>query len=576
MDDGSFLLTGDVPVKDSDYEISLPTNTNSNVKREPISAIRLDALRHDELPGGGPGRGDQKRTNFVLNRLTLLLTDGDTATPIPLTDAKASFSQKGYEVDKAIDGPQKTGWAIAPEFDRDHWAEFQLVTPVTLHGSQSLRVVLNQKFGRGRVIGRPKISFLTGPTDTVGLTDEIVDLLSRDSLNPKQQQRLQSFFRKRNPKLRSLRSDIQTWQTQIAAISPASTLVMVEMKSPRETRLMQRGNYLSPGDSVLPTTPRVLHPMDESLPRNRLGLAKWLVDPQNPLLARVTVNRLWAQVFGKALVTTQEDFGTQSEPPSHPSLLDWLASEFMRSGWSIKHMLRLMVHSQTFQQSSRFTNEQLDRDPENRWWSHGPRYRLPAETIRDNALAISGLLSHRAGGPPIMPYQPDGLWRAVGRNQPTWKASLDDDRFRRGLYVVLKRGAPYPSFTTFDAPDRASCTVKRSRTNTPLQALVLMNDRSFAEAAMGFAARIVQHPWPEPMDQRRIENAYRMATGRDASQRTTTLLMRLLEQQRRLLEQQPDLAKQRLSLMPKGFLQPDLDRDELAAWFALTSVLLNL
>jgi hypothetical protein len=318
-----------------------------------------------------------------------------------------------------------------------------------------------------------------------------------------------------------------------------------------------------------------LHALDPKLPSNRLGLARWLVDPANPLLARVTVNRWWAEIFGQGLVSTEEDFGTQSEYPTHPEILDWMAVEFMEAGWSMKHIHKLMVMSATFQQSPRQSPELTRRDPANLLLARGPRFRLPAESIRDNALAISGLLSTKMHGPPIMPYQPDGLWRAVGRNQPIWKTATDENRFRRGVYVVWKRGAPYPSFVNFDAPDRAACTVQRPRTNTPLQALTLLNDPAYAEMAFALAQRMLTEPTEDTLEAR-LTHGFKLCVSREPNPKELEILGKLHESEKAKLKANPTLAETRLKNLLPRLLAKDVDRVEAAAWFAIANVLLNL
>lgn len=542
-----------------------------------LLGVRIDALRHKSLPGGGPGRGDAVRTNFVLNEVEAIVAavpDGDVQ-PLVFGETKASFEQAKYGVSNAVDGDPRTGWAIAPKFKDEHWAELRIADPVKLDNDQKLIVSLDQHFGRGRVMGRVKVSLLIGPFETADLTDDVVALLSQEKkLTKKQLKTLEDFYAGANPEIASLDQKIRATKAAIKKTSPPTTLVMVE-EEPRETFVMERGDYLAQGEAVEPGTPDSLHPLDESLPKNRLGLAQWIVDPANPLMARVTVNRFWMEIFGRGLVTTPEDFGTQSESPSHPKLLDWLAVEFQANGWSVKQLLKTIVMSSTFRQGSRVTSELLERDPANELLARGPRFRLPAETVRDNALAISGLLSDSAGGPPVMPYQPTGIWKAVGRNQPKWQAAVDDDRYRRGLYVVWKRSAPYPSFVTFDAPDRASCTVRRPRTNTPLQALVLLNDRAYAEAAVGLAVRMMQES-PSSDVSTIATTGYRMATAQQPSDRAVSVLVDLYESEREQLMADPTLATARVDVLPKSFRDDRLEAVELGAWFAVASTLLNL
>ncbi len=371
---------------------------------------------------------------------------------------------------------------------------------------------------------------------------------------------------------------IQSAITKLRAESDAlqpTTLVMIEDEKPRTTHMLNRGNYLDPGEEVVVGTPETLHALDESLPPNRLGLARWLVSDENPLLARVTVNRWWSGFFGVGLVTTPEDFGTQGEPPTHPELLDWLAVELMENGWSIKHIHKQIAMSATFRQSSRISTELLERDPSNRFYARGPRFRMPAELIRDNALAVSGLLQPEMFGPPIMPYQPGGIWRAVGRNAPKWQTATDEDRFRRGVYVVWRRAAPYPSFINFDAPDRAACTVQRPRTNTPLQALTLLNDPAYAEMAVALAQRMLtEAPSGEPRAV--AEFGLKLCAARQPRRDEIETLVQLYTQERKRIANEPGLAVNRMTNMLPRLRQYDDNLQELAAWFAVANVLLNL
>lgn len=574
LDDQSVLFGGTLPgstIYRFEYD-GLGDNAG-----QPLLGVRIDALRHKSLPGGGPGRGDAVRTNFVLNEVEATLTTGPDSDTQPLAFGKAtaSFEQAKYGVANAVDGDPRTGWAIAPKFKDEHWAELRTAEPIVLDDDRKLAISLDQHFGRGRVMGRVKISLLIGPPETADLTDDVVALLSQDKkLTKKQLKTMRDFYAGANPEISGLDQKIRATKAAIKKTSPPTTLVMVEDET-RETFVMERGDYLAQGEAVEPGTPESLHPLDDSLPKNRLGLAQWIVDPANPLMARVTVNRFWMEIFGRGIVTTPEDFGTQAESPSHPKLLDWLAVEFQTNGWSVKELLKTIVMSSTFRQGSRVTSELLERDPENELLARGPRFRLPAETVRDNALAISGLLSDSAGGPPVMPYQPTGIWKAVGRNQPKWQAAVNGDRYRRGLYVVWKRSAPYPSFVTFDAPDRASCTVRRPRTNTPLQALVLLNDHAYAEAAVGLAARMMQES-PSSDVSTIATTGYRMATAQQPSDRVVSVLIDLYASEREQLVADPDLATARVSVLPKSFRDDRLDAVELGAWFAVASTLLNL
>jgi len=363
---------------------------------------------------------------------------------------------------------------------------------------------------------------------------------------------------------------------QSSQLEPSTTLVMEEMPQPRETFVLARGEYDRPTEKVLPGTPAALARWPGlAQGGDRLDLARWLTSPENPLLARVTVNRWWGELLGVHIVGTAEDFGTQADDPSHPQLLDWLAAELIESGWSMKHIHKLVVMSDTFKQSAKITSESLAADPENRLLARGPRFRLSAELLRDNGLAISGLLSTTMYGPPIMPHQPSDIWRSVGRNQPKWKAAEDENRFRRGVYVICKRAAPYPSFITFDAPDRSSCTVNRSRTNTPLQALTLLNDPAYAEMALALADRVLTES-PTADDDVRMNYAIRLALARNGTPYEIARLQKLLDSQRQTLKSAPELVAARTEASCAAFEAKTIDKTELAAWFAVANALLNL
>ena len=383
--------------------------------------------------------------------------------------------------------------------------------------------------------------------------------------------RLRTAFEKKHPPLQDIDQRIDAAKATIDRLAPVTTLVMIEMTEPRETFVMIRGDYENLGQAVAAGTPEKLPAADSEAPGDRMQLARWLTSTENPLPARVTVNRWWAELLGRGIVSTPEDFGTQGDSPTHPELLDWLASELIASGWSMKQIHKTIVMSNAFQQTALTTPELLEADPDNRWISRGPRFRLSAELVRDNALAVSGLLSEKMFGPPIMPYQPDRIWRSVGRNQPKWETATDEDRFRRGVYVVWKRAAPYPSFVNFDAPNRGSCTVNRGRSNTPLQALTLLNDPAYTEMAFALAARIIREA-AEPSDEQRIQFAVRTALSRSATVQEFKILEELLDHERELINSDP-------SLVAKRTADNDLagvDAEELTVWFAVANALLNL
>lgn len=352
-----------------------------------------------------------------------------------------------------------------------------------------------------------------------------------------------------------------------------ATMIMQEMPKPRQTFLLKRGQYDQPGEPVTANVPASMQRLASGMPANRLGLAKWLVEPTHPLTARVAVNHWWSMLFGTGIVETVEDLGSQGAWPSHPELLDWLASELIRTRWNVKDMLRLMVTSATYRQASRVSPELLERDPKNRLLARGPRFRLPAETIRDNALAVSGLLKERMGGPSVMPYQPDGLWQDVSvERRAVYKQDVGDNLYRRSMYTFWKRTCPPPGMMTFDAPDRETCTIRRARTNTPLQALVLMNDPTYLEAARKLAEKVVNKG---DKDELRLVRLYRLVLSRDPNPSEQDTLLGLLRKSRERYQASPDKAARLLSI---GASPRDtkLDAVELAAWTTLCSLVLNL
>src|SRR5258706_7788717 len=307
-----------------------------------------------------------------------------------------------------------------------------------------------------------------------------------------------------------------------------------------------------------------------------LGLAKWLVDPSHPLTARVAVNRFWQMYFGTGIVKTAEDFGSQGEAPVYPELLDWLATEFIRTGWDVRAMQRMIVTSATYRQSSRVTPELLERDPENRLLARGARFRLPAEMVRDNALAVSGLLYERTGGPSVFPYQPPGLWEEMAfgdvYSAQQYVQSHGKDLYRRTMYTFWKRTVPPASLSTFDAPDREKCTARRPVTNTPLQALVLWNDPTYVEAARALAAKMLAAPGDSAA---RLRLGFRLVTDRDPSAKELAVLRDALREQTAHYSGNREAAA-KLVQVGESPVDPKMDTKELAAWTMVASVLLNL
>ncbi|MBI2481277.1 MAG: DUF1553 domain-containing protein, partial [Planctomycetia bacterium] len=413
---------------------------------------------------------------------------------------------------------------------------------------------------------------------------------------PQQAAELQKYYRHnvcQNPmwkepvdRLAALRKQ----RTEFEHAIPTS-MVMQEMSQPRDTFVLTRGQYDKQAEKVISAVPARLPPLPRDSATDRLALARWLVSPEHPLTSRVIVNRYWQMLFGTGLVETSDDLGSRGELPSHPELLDWLAVEFQESSqpdipetgtsrWNVKALLKLIVMSATYRQDSRVTPEHLERDPANRLLARGPRVRLPAEFIRDQALAISGLLRHRIGGPSVSPYQPAGLWEELSSrgDSAKWTAQVfaqshGDDLYRRSMYTFWKRTSPPPQMLALDAPDRETCTVRRARTNTPLQALILMNDPTYVESSRKLAERALVEGGST--DEQRLAFVFRLATGRPPSDAELSVMHAVLREQTELYQDKSEQAKQLLTNGDQSW-NSELDACELAAWTMIASMVLNL
>lgn len=576
QEDQAVLASGTNAAKDT-YEIELPADS------EKITGLRLEALTHSGFPGGGLSRANG---NFVLTRLEVEVRDAESGKPkkIKLSKALADFSQNGFPVEHAIDGKANTGWAVEGHVHKkDRTAVFVFDKPIQAPADAKLLVRMRHESQySGHNIGRFRLA-LTGvekPTlsNSSGIPAEVAAALKTVPVkrNDKQKATLAEHFRGIAPALKPLRDEISLREKQRQATIAAQRPILVSMSGkPREMRVLPRGNWLDDsGEVVQPSVPEFLNPLNlEERRANRMDLAKWLVDPQNPLAARVMVNRLWKIAFGKGLVSSLDDFGAQGVVPSHPELLDWLAVEFIESGWDVKHMLKLMVMSRTYRQSSLESKELRERDPGNRWLARQNRFRLDAEMVRDNALSIAGLLKLRIGGVSAKPYQPAGYWKHLNFPKRKYQADRGDNQYRRGLYTYWCRTFLHPSLLAFDAPTREEACVERPRSNTPLQSLVLLNDPTYVEAARAFAARIMREGGEST--NARIDFAIDQALGRKPKPREAAILAKLHAKHAGEYSEHPASADQVLSVG----LSPapsDLDKTELAAWTSVARVVLNL
>ncbi len=390
---------------------------------------------------------------------------------------------------------------------------------------------------------------------------------------------IENVYAKLRDRFQTLRDGVETAKKEIAKIEKAAptTLVFREKKEPRKSFVLERGEYDRQGEEVQRSLPDVFPAMPDGAPNNRLGLALWLVDPSHPLTARVTINRLWQQFFGVGLVKTADDFGSQGEVPSHPQLLDWMAVQFIEDGWDVKKAVKRIVMSATYRQTSRVPSEQYRGDPENRLLARGPRFRLDAEMLRDQALCVSGLLVEKLGGPSVKPPQPDGLWFAVGysgSNTVRFKPDTGADKtHRRTLYTFIKRTSPPPQLTTFDAPSREACCVHRERTNTPLQALLLMNDPQYVECARALAERTMREGGAEP--RRRAAWMFQEVACRPPDEEETEELVSLYRDHLKHYQENVEAAEQ-LARVGDSEVDNQLDATQLAAWTMLGNLVLNL
>ena len=395
-----------------------------------------------------------------------------------------------------------------------------------------------------------------------------------DKRDDAQQKKLAEYYRSIAPQLKPIREQLRQAEKQLAAIKPTTVPVLRQLVADkrRVTKIQRRGNFLDTSDEVSEGTPAAFPPLPADAPMNRLTLAKWLIDANNPLTSRVIANRYWEAIFGMGIVRTSEEFGSQGDLPSHPQLLDFLATELVRMNWDVKAFIKLLVTSATYRQSSAVTPELLERDPDNRLLARGPRFRMSAEMIRDQALFVSGLLSSKMYGPPVKPPQPSiGLNAAFGSGID-WKTSNGEDRYRRGLYTTWRRSNPYPSMAAFDAPNREVCTIRRDRTNTPLQALVTLNDPVYVEAAQALA-RDMAAAGETPAQ--KLTHGFRRCLARPPREAELSRLTNLYQQAYDRFSHAPDLAKQ-MATEPLGDAPAGSDLAELAAWTVVGNILLNL
>ncbi len=599
MKDGSFLAQGYAPTKHRVKMIA-------KVDRQNITAFRLELLTDPNLPLGGPGRsikGVGALTEFEVEAAPG--SDPKKTTKIKIVRATADYNQPERElepifndksnrrrvtgpVEFAIDGKDETAWGIdaGPGLrNQPRKAVFVAEKPISNEGGTILTFYLKQNHGgwnsddnQNNNLGRMRLAITTAPdaaADPLPAGVREIFSIPREKRTPAQIQTVFSYWRTTVPEFSEANKQIaELWRQHPEG---SSQLVLREREDARETRLLKRGDFLKPDRVITPGVPTFLHPLPADAAPNRLTFAKWLVARDSPTTARSMVNRVWQSYFGAGLVTTPEDFGMQSEAPSHPELLDWLAVEFMEKGWSLKHIHRLIVNSAVYRQSSKLTPRLAERDPSNRLLARGPRLRVEAEIARDVALAASGLLNPKVGGPSVFPPAPDFLFLPPASYGPKpWDESKGEDRYRRAIYTFRYRSSPYPALQVFDAPNGDFSCVRRARSNTPLQALTTLNETLFLEAARALALKTAKEGGAT--DAARLEFAFRRVLARRPTAQESAQLIGLLNRQRErfiagelnpwnLATGDPDKP----FILPKG-----VRMDDLAAWTAVARVLLNL
>lgn len=599
LEDGSYLASGNNPSND-EYSIT------ATLASPAISGILLEVLPDASLPNQSLGRGFNG--NFVMTEvLASIKTDNAEPVALKFDQAAADYEQSGWPAtaviaNKLAGGANAgTGWAVdgndpTKRVGRRIMFLVEKPLPIEKLSELTIRIRHQSQFGDHNV-GRFRVSVTSAPRTEVmldkkpTLAEELVKVLATDPSmrTPEQIKALTAAYRAEpsslvkvtEDKLKQAQTALQDYRDYLP-----TTMVMRETK-PREAFILTRGEYDKPGEKVSRGLPAILPPMPEGQPMDRLGLARWIVDPSNPLTARVWVNRQWEQFFGTGLVKTTENFGSQAEYPSHPELLDWLACEFQKptvspevdgkpaQPWDMKAMQKLMMMSAVYRQGSHVAPDKLEKDPENRLLSRSTRFRLNAEVIRDQSLAVSGLLTTKIGGPSVRPYMPEGVWDETSKygNLRNYKHESGEGLYRRTMYTIWKRTAAPPTMLLFDAPNREVCTIKRSRTNTPLQALSLLNEVTFVEAARGLALRMMREAGPSV--ESRLALGFHLVTARDPSKDELAVLSQGLADDLAHFKNDPAAAKQ---LVTVGELPADesFDSAELAAYILSANVLMNL
>jgi hypothetical protein len=572
----------------------------------PMTGFRVTMHPVDELPGGGWGKGMPEGYKPKKQKDTPEFTEEKTPkgtfmlTAIAVTADKLASDQvnlfrllsikrvtanswtPGREPVGSLHPLNTTGWSPDLQTDGPVHITATFAEPIDSTATPFFTVQLNFGNGRNQIPELIELNAIVGTDDGTDLPKEILEALAVPKIDRTHEQttRLWNYCASHAIEFQSQRTDLLNLQDRLDVLTkPFPTMVMDVASKPRETFVLHRGDYSQPAEKVEPGTPAILPAFPGDAPADRLGLARWLTQKDHPLTSRVAVNRFWKMLFGVGIVSSPADFGAQGEWPSHPELLDWLAVDFVESGWDTKAIIKSIVLSATYRQTSAATSELLAHDPQNRWLARGPRFRLGAELIRDSALKVSGLLVPRIGGPSVNPYSPGDLWREIshyGSSPATSQTFVQDHGeklYRRSLYTYWKRTAPPPNMMAFDAPNREVCTVSRGNTTTPMQALVTLNDTQFVEAARAFAQRIIMQA--ASSDEERLRWAFIESTSRNPSFDESKVLLGLLARERARYASNANLVASFLSV-GESPINSDISLVELASWSQVASLLLNL
>ncbi len=544
-----------------------------------ITGFKLEALPDSELPAGGPGTAADG--SFFLTEFKVISTaEAANSQPqaIPLISAVSDFAADGREADRAIDNRNDTGWSAGRSATIPRTAVFETIAPIGEPASGNRTITVRLEF-RSRFpqqnIGKFRISATTAPDPaTHWVPDTVRTGIASESRSPAQNSAIATYFRATSPTLRAERDALAVAvRNRDGFLESLPTSLVSISGMPRATRVLPRGNWQSDvGEVVGPGVPLSVAAFSAEKP-TRLDLARWIVSRDNPLTARVFVNRIWAMAFGMGLSKSLDDLGVQGEWPTHPELLDWLAVEFMDSGWDMRHMVRLMVTSATYRQESHPSKEAAEHDPYNRLVSHQLRFRLDAEIVRDNALTIAGLLVPKVGGPSVKPYQPAGYWESLNFPVRTWEADKGESQYRRAMYTFWQRTFPQPSMVAFDAPSREECVAERPRSNIPQQALALLNDPSYVEASRAFAERIMKEGGSDL--QGRIAWAFETALSRRPTADEVRLLADLHDKHLTAYRTDETAAKAFLAVGQKP-VPAEFSPADFAAWVSIARTILNL